>query len=172
MHLYKSLLNFEFSNNIETTSMEIFTFVQFRSVWKILPLCLLLWSITQPAMDKGHISRTWPNKFFHHQLEKVDVNEFPKPPSFLSDLTCGKVHRLTNIICFWKTDYLQFPSIARITEHVHICLYMSVSVCYLINRTVNAGCFFLFSCPILPLFHPSRPTPKFWYHVTRLLWKQ
>lgn len=45
--------------------------------------------ITQPSMDKSHISRVWPNKFFHYQLEKVHVNEFPQT-IFLSGLTYEK----------------------------------------------------------------------------------
>lgn len=133
--------------------MKIFTFVQFTSVWKTPPLCLFLWSITQLSMGKSHISRIWPNKFFHHQLEKVDVNEFPKHLCFLTDLIHGKKYWLPNVACLWKTDYLQFPSITRIIEHV--CF-----LCFLINSTINAGCFYSFKMVNTPFVSSFKAYPE------------
>lgn len=93
--------------------------------------------ITQPSMDKSHISRVWPNKFFHYQLEKVHVNEFPQT-IFLSGLTYEK-KTLTSKYCMLLENRLS--EISKRNKNFRTCEYMSVSFCYLIKSTVNAGCF-------------------------------
>lgn len=92
MHLYKLLLSFEFSQNPTETHKYDNIYICRVDIRleqsSIVPVSL---SITHPhpQRQKSYF-KGLPNKFFHHQLEKVDVNEFSKPPGFLSDLMHGK----------------------------------------------------------------------------------